>query len=146
MIEPALQRIGPSRGADLKDRLGLKQRGRIGEGVESMNVEFMLPGLEIDERERGDPVIAPLIEDHEEPSFLGVLDQVPMRGGEEIGRHTLHLAGENVAHVLAEGLRVIPLAPEGEGGSQPYLGEDLILVGDQLGEAVLAVLNGDDVG
>ncbi len=77
--------------ADLENRLSLEQGHLFRKGMEGVNVQLMIAGVEINEAERGQPVVRPLVEGDEDPTVLGVVNIVAMGGGEKLRRHPFNL-------------------------------------------------------
>lgn len=71
---------------------------------------------------------------------------VTVGGREELRRHPLDLSGKNVSHPVSERLSVVALAAKPERGRQSDFGQQLVVLGDQLGQDLIAALDGDHMG
>ncbi len=83
-------RFGPAP-PDIDNRLRFEERQILRERMKRVDVEFVVTRIEIHEGKRCDPIVRPLIEGHENPAILGVVDVVPVGRGKELGSQALHL-------------------------------------------------------
>ena len=131
--------------ADLENRLRLEQRLLLGERMERVNVQFMVPGVEINESKGRQPVVVPIVEGDEESTVFGVVYVVAVSRGEELRRHPFNLSGKNVLESVIERLGMVPFAAEAEGRGQPALGQKLVLLAHQFRQNLLPGLHDDDM-
>lgn len=131
---------------DLEDRLGFQDGLFDREHVVSVDQELVGPSVVVEEGEGHHSfVVLPLIEFCMNAAFLGVEEQIAVGRRKEIGGHPLHLGGEQVQQPGIEGLRVVALTSEPERVGQPRLGQEVVLLGDQLGDELISKLEGHDV-
>lgn len=113
--------------------------------MKGMNVEFVVPRVVVDEGKGRKPVMGPVLKRNEELPILSMMYVVAVSGGEQLGRHSLHLGREDVLHTTVERLGMVPFAPKPERSCQPGLREQLSVLGDQLGQDLVATLDRNDV-
>ena len=134
-----------SRLADFEDGLRFQERLLFGERMERVNVQLMVPGVEIDEGKGRQPIVDPVVEGDEKSAVFGVVYVVPVSRGEKLWRHPFNLSGKDVLQSVVERLGVVALAAETEGRRQSAFGQKLVILADQFRENLLSGLHDDDM-
>ena len=111
-----------------------------------MNVEFMIPRIEVNKRKRRKAVMRPFVKRKEQTPVLGIVDVITMCCRKELRRHPFDLRREDVSHIVAERLEMIPFAAKAEQRRETDLRQDLGILGDKFRKDVILALNRYDMG